>query len=98
VRNWALAVGAAFLLTAVAAPRLLHPLNRLWMGLALWLSRLTNPILTGILFYVLFTPLAWFFRRMGKDLLRLRFDPQAESYWIRRDPPGPEPDTMRYQF
>jgi hypothetical protein len=37
-------------------------------------------------------------RALGKDPLRLRREPAAASYWIRREPPGPEPDTMKQQF
>jgi hypothetical protein len=37
-------------------------------------------------------------RLMGKDLLRLRWAPQERSYWIDRQPPGPEPKTMSNQF
>ena len=35
---------------------------------------------------------------LGKDLLRLRIDPSAESYWIKREPPGPVADSLNNQF
>jgi hypothetical protein len=37
-------------------------------------------------------------RAIGKDLLRLKQEPEAESYWIVRAPPGPAPETMKDQF
>jgi hypothetical protein len=37
-------------------------------------------------------------RLFGKDLLRLKRDASAKSYWIERDPPGPEPQSMTRQF
>jgi hypothetical protein len=37
-------------------------------------------------------------RLCGKDSLRLRREPDAASYWIEREPPGPPPETMRNQF
>jgi hypothetical protein len=44
------------------------------------------------------TPTALLFRILGKDPLRLSHDPEARSYWIERQPPGPAPDTMTNQF
>jgi hypothetical protein len=97
-RPWALAVGGAFLLVTVIRPRLLHPLNRLWTRLAVLISKVTNPVMTGLMFYVLFTPVAIVLRLMRKDLLRLKAEPGAKTFWIPRDPPGPAPETMRNQF
>jgi hypothetical protein len=37
-------------------------------------------------------------RALGKDPLRLRRDPEAKTYWIDREPPGPAPETMTEQF
>ena len=54
--------------------------------------------MTGLMFYVVFTPLAIVLHLMGKDLLRLKSEPVADSFWITRSPPGPAPETMRNQF
>ena len=97
-RPWALAVSGAFLLATLIRPRVLHPLNRLWTRLAVLISKVTNPIMTGLMFYVLFTPVAIVLRLMGKDLLRLKAEPGVKTFWIPRDPPGPAPETMRNQF
>jgi hypothetical protein len=97
-RPWALAVSGAILLLTLIRPRLLHPLNILWARLALLISKVTNPIMTGLMFYVLFTPVAIVLRLMGKDLLRLKAEPAENTFWIPRDPPGPAPETMRNQF
>lgn len=98
VRLWALVIAALFLLTALARPTLLAPLNRVWMRFGLLLSRMTNPIIMGLLFYVAVTPTALVMRLAGKDPLHRRWNPQAKSYWIMREPPGPPPETMKYQF
>jgi hypothetical protein len=50
------------------------------------------------MFFLVFTPFALILRMAGKDLLRLRRDPAAASYWIERDPPGPPPESMVEQF
>ncbi len=98
VRWWALAVSAAMLLVALARPTLLHTANVLWMRLAVLLSKVVNPIITGIMFYLVFAPAAMVMRWMGKDPLRLHYDKQAATYWISRVPPGPPPETMSNQF
>ena len=98
VRAWALGVGAWILVVALARPALLRPFNRAWFHFGLLLSRVVNPLVMGLLFFVTVTPIGLIMRALGKDPLRLRFDRGAPSYWIERQPPGPEPETMRQQF
>jgi len=98
VRLWALALGAAFLAAAFVAPGVLKPLNRLWFLFGAALHKVVNPLVMGLLFYLTVTPIAVLMRLAGKDPLNRRFDPDADSYWIERDPAGPAPETMRNQF
>jgi hypothetical protein len=98
MRLWALYAGVAFLLVALAIPSILRPLNLVWTRFGRLLSKVTNPIITGIMFYVIFTPAAVVLRLLGKDLLRLKSDKGAATYWISRDPAGLVPDSMRNQF
>ncbi len=95
---WAFGLSAVFLLLALARPGTLKPLNRIWHLVGLGLSKVVNPLVLGFLFFVTITPMALVMRMMGKDLLRLKFDSAAESYWIERTPAGPEPETMNRQF
>lgn len=97
-RWWALAVAAAFLVAALAAPAVLAPLNRLWTQLGLLLNRVMNPLIMAIIFYLVITPVALLVRLSGKDPLRLRLDPSARTYWLPRQPPGPDPQSMPKQF
>ena len=62
------------------------------------MGRLTTPLITGLLFFLGVTPLAWLYRLLGKDPLARRFDRAAPSYWIERRPPGPPPESMQRQF
>lgn len=98
IRRWPLAVSVIFLLAAIAAPKLLGVLNRAWTLLGSLLNAVINPLVLGILFYLVFTPFGWVLRRMGKDFLRLRPAPDTASYWISRNPPGPAPQSMSRQF
>lgn len=98
VRLWSLGVAAGFALVALARPRLLAPLNRVWTRFGLLLHRVVNPLVTGLIFYGTVTPVGLIMRALGKRPIATGFDRDAESYWVRRDPPGPEPDTMTRQF
>lgn len=50
-------------------------------------------LLFAALFYLVFTPLALFFRVIGRDPLGRRFDKKAGSYWIEKPPAA---DVRRY--
>ena len=82
----------AVLAAALLRPQWLGPLNRAWFKLGLALNRIVNPVVMGILFFGAVVPLGWFLRRKGEDLLRVQMKPEATTYWIAREPPGPAPE------
>ena len=98
VRMWSIVAAAAFALLALAVPRVLAPLNRVWTAFGDLLHRIVSPVALGILYYGVVTPTGLLMRLAGKDPLRLRFDPAARSYWIERRPPGPPPESLKDQF
>jgi predicted membrane metal-binding protein len=98
VRAWALGLGAAFLIAALARPAMLAPFNRFWLRVGLVMERVVSPVTLGIIFFLTFAPVGLLMRCIGKNPLCLRFDRDAQSYWIYRHPPGPPPDTMLRQF
>jgi Saxitoxin biosynthesis operon protein SxtJ len=95
---WLLAVAVGLVVISLFAAWTLRPLNRLWSRLGLLLNRVVSPIVLGVIFYAVVTPVGFVLRARGRDLLRLRFDQTAPSYWIVREPPGPRPNTMNRQF
>lgn len=97
-RWWALVIGVILALLAVVRPNSLSLLNRLWTKLGLLLSRVVTPIVLGLIFYLAVTPIGLLLRTFGKDLLKLRASPEAQSYWVSRRPPGPAPQSMKQQF
>ncbi len=97
-RIWAAAIAGAFLAVALTRPSALAPLNRAWTAFGSVLHNITNPLIMGLVFYGAVVPTALIMRALGKDPLRRRFDRDTKSYWIERDPPGPEPDSMKRQF
>ncbi len=92
-----IAVGSLFLIAGIFYPKVLERPNQWWAKFGLLLNRLVAPLVLGFLFYIVLTPMGLAMRLLGKDLLSLRFDHEAASYWIKRDD-GPAPDTMKNQF
>ena len=93
-----LGAAAAFALVALVVPKLLAPFNKAWTKLGLLLFKVVNPVVMFLLFATTIVPFGLIRRALGKDSLRLRFDPDAPSYWIPREPPGPAPESMKNQF
>ena len=98
VRLWAVAIGIIFLAAALLFAKLLRPLNLAWHKFGLLLHKITTPLIMGLLFYAMLTPIAVIIRAAGKDPLDLKFDPDAGSYWVKHEPPGPPPESMKNQF
>ena len=93
-----LGVGAAFALFATVLPRLLRPLNIAWMWFGALLNMIVSPVIMGLIFFLVFTPVSLFFRLKGRDALNRRFDRGLTSYWLNRTPPGPDGATLPRQF
>lgn len=98
VRTWALGIALVFAGIAFAMPRLLRPLNRVWFRFGRLLHAVVSPLVLAILFFVTVTPTALIMRWLGKDVLHLRRDAAARSYWVVREPRGPSPESMKNQF
>ena len=84
------------LAVAFAAPKILAAPNRLWFKFGMWLGGIVAPIVMGVIYLLFITPYGFFLRLVGKRFLELKFDPDAKSYWVRREP-DPEA-SMRNQF
>ena len=97
-RWWLLALAAATALAGLVTPQMLRPLNVAWFKFGLLLSRIMTPVVMGVIFFLVVTPTALVMRLRGADLLKLRIDRDARSYWIERSPQGPDPKSMRNQF
>jgi saxitoxin biosynthesis operon SxtJ-like protein len=93
-----LALAAVFLAAALLRPHLLHGLNRAWTKLGSILGAIMTPIVMGLLFFLVVTPIGLLMRLARKDALRLRGPRKGDSYWIVREPPGPSGESMSEQF
>ena len=95
---WFLAPAGAFALLAFFWTTPLSPLNRLWAHVGRLLHAIVNPLLMGLIYVVAIVPTGAVLRLLGKDLLRLRRDPAAATYWIARDASAARRDSMKDQF
>jgi hypothetical protein len=97
VRTWMLVVSVALLLVALVLPRVLHPANIVWSRIGMLLHKVVNPLVTGLLFYLVFTPVGILLRMFGKDVLKLEKH-AGDTYWIVRTPASSDPGSMTRQF
>jgi hypothetical protein len=95
---WMVGTAVVVALLGYLSPAIFRPLNWLWFKLGLLLHALVSPVLMGLLFYGVVWPTGAIMRACGKDTLRLRMERDRDSYWIKREPPGPEPASMKDQF
>jgi membrane-bound metal-dependent hydrolase YbcI (DUF457 family) len=94
-----LGVALVFLIVALTIPGILRPFNKVWMAFGALLHKIVSPIMLGAIYFVVITPVALFFKVKGRDELRRKYDPAAKTYWITREPPGPDgPSSFPRQF
>lgn len=97
--NWTyvfLVTALMFLLVTLVKSDALLPLNKLWMRFGLLLGMIVSPIVLGIIFFGLFTPIAMLMRLSGRDELRVKFTRKA-SHWILRGEPI-KSESFKHQF
>jgi hypothetical protein len=85
------------ILLTLTSPQVLAPLNRALFYLGLQTAKIVSPILLGIIFFGILTPISIVTRLFGRDELRLKLR-AASSYWIDRDPSGAAAHSFRNQF
>lgn len=90
--HWIVSLFASggFAVTAMVFPKALHLLNVAWMWFGGLLNRIVSPVVLGIIFFLVFTPVALLFKIRGRDLLNRTFESSLPSYWLHRKPPGPD--------
>ena len=89
--------GLLFLVVTLVRADVLLPLNKLWMRFGLLLGMIVSPIVLGVIFFGLFTPISILMRLFGRDELRLKFK-QETTHWILRDSSTAQTDKFKHQF
>ena len=84
-RTWALIIVALFAIPALLFPRVLTPLNAAWVKFGLFMHKIVNPILMGLIFFLTVLPTGLMLKLFGKDPMRRKLDVNATTYWQQRD-------------
>lgn len=74
----------------LAAPMALRPVYRGWMRFGLLMGKITTPIIMGLVFFVVITPMSWLMRLLGKDYMARRLRDGAPSYRIKSEAAPPK--------
>lgn len=98
VRLWSLIIAGVFLFFSFVFSEVLRPLNTLWFKFGMLLAKIVNPIVMFVIYVLTIVPFGLGARLFGKDLLRIKLDKDRDSYWEEREPPGPEPESLKNQF
>ena len=94
LRIWSLIISIIFLILGLLNSKILTPLNKIWFKFGIILGKIVSPLIMGIIFFLVVTPIGLLMRLLGKDVLNLKYN-KSKSYWIEKN--GPK-SKMKNQF
>ena len=94
IRTWSVIISLIFLILGLLNSIILTPLNKLWFKFGIFLGKVISPLIMGIIFFLVVTPIGLIMRLSGKDVLNLKYN-NNKSYWIEKK--GPK-SKMKNQF
>ena len=94
IRIWSLIVSIIFLTLGLINSKILTPLNKLWFKFGIFLGNIISPIVMGIIYFVVITPIAFLLMVFKKDVLSLK-KTKKFSYWKNKEKYN---SSMRNQF
>ena len=84
LRIWSLIISVIFLILGIINSKILTPLNKLWFKFGIFLGMIISPVVMGIIFFFIITPIGLIMKILKKDLLNLKYDKKIKSYWIEK--------------
>ena len=94
IKIWSILTSLIFLILGLINSKILTPLNKVWFKFGIFLGKIISPIVMGLIFFLVVTPIAFLMRMLKKDLLNLKFN-KNNSYWIKKTDPK---STMKNLF
>ena len=94
IRVWSVIISLIFLVLGLLNSKILTPLNKLWFKFGILLGKVVSPLIMGIIFFFVVTPIGLIMRLLGKDVLNLKYN-NSKFYWIEKN--GPK-SKMKNQF
>ena len=93
IRIWSIIVSLVFLTVTIIKPNLFTFLNKLWIKFGILLGKIISPIVMGLVFFFVVTPIGIFVKILKKDVMGLKR--AGSSYWITRED---KVQSMKKQF
>ena len=94
LRLWSLIISIFFLVLGLINSKILNPFNKFWFKFGIFLGKIISPLVMGIIFFLVVTPIGLIMRLLNKDLLKLKFN-KTNTYWIEKTEPK---SIMKNQF
>ena len=94
IRVWSLVVAIIFLTLGLLNSNILTPLNFVWIKFGEKLGVIIAPLILGLIYFIVVTPIGLFMRLIGKDLLKINFS-SSDTYWVKR---RKKAGSMKRQF
>ena len=95
IRVWSIIVSIIFLILGLLNSKILTPFNKLWMRLGTLLGIIVSPIVMGVVYFGIITPIGLIMKLFGKDVLNLKLDKNKKTYWTLKKK---IPSKMKDQF
>ena len=95
IRIWSIIVSIIFLILGLLNSKILTPFNKLWMRLGALLGIIVSPIVMGVVYFGIITPIGLIMKLFGKDVLNLKLDKNKKTYWTLKKK---IPSIMKDQF
>ena len=95
IKLWSLALSIIFFILGILNSKLLTPLQRMWFKFGIFLGAIVSPIVMGMIYFLVVTPIGIFMRFLGKDLLKTSKVKNVSTYWIKCHK---QHSTMKKQF
>ena len=95
---WMIALAGVIAIITLTRAEWLAPAKQAWMKFGELLNKVVSPVVMGVIYFGIFSPVGYVMRLAGRDALSLRLDQTATTYWVRRDPPGPADDSFKEPF
>tara|TARA_Y100000817_G_C16432967_1_gene357222 strand:+ start:78 stop:470 length:393 start_codon:yes stop_codon:yes gene_type:complete len=85
IRILSLILSLVFLILGLLNSKILTPLNKLWIRFGILLGTIVSPLVMGIIYFGVVTPIGIIMRLFRKDILNLKIDKNKNTYWILKD-------------
>ena len=93
IRIWSVVLSLVFLIITIIRPNLFTFINKLWIQFGILLGKIISPVVMGLVFFLVVTPIGILVRIFKKDVMGLKRD--ANTYWIKRED---KLQSMKKQF